>query len=242
MNVDEVQDRIVLDEIKSGHANALLDFMKDNKMVMLNGRVTPEFDNYTSVSARGSAVVDYIMTAQTSVNQCKQMKVELTTDLIQQFHLQTLLGENCKAPDHSLLHATFELSSINEYSEQTTEPIDQEVNDNSKFKKYDYKNMPDNFLKSQNWQSECVDLIDNLLQMRLNQNSIDEYYDKLCEKLFVEIDANINYKWVYTERSRKKLKISKPYWDEELTILWKNMVRAEKCYIKGISNEGLNNQ
>jgi len=240
MNLDEVKDRIVLDEIKAGHANALLDFMKDTKMVMLNGRITPEFDNYTSVSTRGAAVVDYIMTGQTSLNCCKQMKVELTSDLIQRFHLESLLGEHCKAPDHSLLHAVFTLSSIS--ANQNVGPLahDDKVNLETRKKRYDYKTIPENFLTSPRWHDECVQLIDELLEMRVNQTNIDKYYDKLCKKLFIEIDECIEYKYINSEKSKRKLKLSKPYWDEELTEAWKLMVQAEKHYIKAKSNVSSN--
>ena len=29
-------------------------------MCVLNGRITPEFDNFTSISTKGNAVVDYM--------------------------------------------------------------------------------------------------------------------------------------------------------------------------------------
>ena len=78
--------------------------------------------------------------------------------------------------------------------------------------------------------------------MRQNQTHIDNVYDKLCEKLFVEIGANIEYKFVAGGKSKKKLKLSKPYWDEELTHMWKIMVKAEKSYVKGKSNNRSNNR
>ena len=33
-------------------------------------------------------------------------------------------------------------------------------------------------------------------------------------------------------RTRKRLKVTKPYWSDELTTLWKNMCESEKRYTK----------
>ena len=48
------------DQIKNNHGDSFLTFLKDNRAIILNGRVTPHLNNYTFVSTRGSSVPDYM--------------------------------------------------------------------------------------------------------------------------------------------------------------------------------------
>ncbi len=54
--------RISIDDVIHGHREAMIDFLKDSKMCILNGRLRPENDNFTYLSDKGRSVVDYIVT------------------------------------------------------------------------------------------------------------------------------------------------------------------------------------
>ena len=69
-------------------------------MCVVNGRVTPEFDDFTS---KGTSVVDYICVPQDCIDNCIKFQVHNTNDLISTFNLQGLLCDGCKPPDHALL-------------------------------------------------------------------------------------------------------------------------------------------
>ena len=45
-----IPPRINPDKSKNKHADSFLTFLKDNRSIILNGRVTPEHNNYTFVS------------------------------------------------------------------------------------------------------------------------------------------------------------------------------------------------
>ena len=102
------------DHVKAGHCSAFLDFLKESKLLIVYGRVTPEFDNYTSIAARGSAVVDYILTTQETFSACSVMKVRPVSDLVEQYNLRGLIGECCKPPDHALLYSEFKFNKSHE--------------------------------------------------------------------------------------------------------------------------------
>ena len=55
----DIPPRVNPDQSKNAHADNFLTFLKDNHSVILNGRVTPEHNNYTFVSTRGCSVPDY---------------------------------------------------------------------------------------------------------------------------------------------------------------------------------------
>merc|ERR1712208_172296 len=81
-------------------------------MALLNGRITPEYDNYTSTSTRGRAVVDYVMTSHHTLESCREFKVHLVQDIMNDHDLSELTGPECKAPDHALLIAKYYCSYI----------------------------------------------------------------------------------------------------------------------------------
>ena len=55
-----IKPRYNPDLIKNSHADSFISFLKDNRSIILNGRVTPEYNNYTFVSPRGCSVPDYL--------------------------------------------------------------------------------------------------------------------------------------------------------------------------------------
>ena len=56
-DIDDVPVRKVLDEKVNNHGEAMLEFLKDTKLCVVNGRVTSESDNFTYISTRGKSVV-----------------------------------------------------------------------------------------------------------------------------------------------------------------------------------------
>ena len=98
---DDVRTRVVLHHVKVGHCSAFLDFLKESKLLIVNGRVTPEFDTYKSIAARGSAVVDYILTPQETLSAGSVMKVHPVSDLVEKYSLRGLISESYKPPDHA---------------------------------------------------------------------------------------------------------------------------------------------
>lgn len=68
----DVMVRQCIDNVKAGHGEDMLDFLKESKLCILNGRVTPEFNNVTPTSTRGSSVVDCIVTGQSFLDSVKK--------------------------------------------------------------------------------------------------------------------------------------------------------------------------
>jgi len=93
-------------------------------------------------------------------------------------------------------------------------------------------------LTSNRWQEKLLSLladIENRLQTVSCQQNIDQLYDGLCEAIFVEIEQNINVRDC-SKHLRKKFKYHKPFWNDELTRLWKVMRDAEKLYTKSLNS------
>ena len=58
--IDFVPEKTSVESIKNSFGNYFLDFNKDAKLCVLNGRGDVQYDNFTYVSKSGRSVVDYI--------------------------------------------------------------------------------------------------------------------------------------------------------------------------------------
>ena len=57
---DVIPERSVLDNFVNQHGHSFVEFLNEAKFCTLNGRFDTNDDNCTSVSSKGSAVVDYM--------------------------------------------------------------------------------------------------------------------------------------------------------------------------------------
>ena len=58
--IDNIPERQILDKTINQHGHTFLEFLSDSKTCILNGRFQNEHNNFTSVSSKGRAVVDYM--------------------------------------------------------------------------------------------------------------------------------------------------------------------------------------
>ena len=80
-DIDTVMERHVLDNVKNSYCENFIDFLKDSKMCILNGRVTPALDNFTCINACGKSVVDYMLIHQENLNLVSKCEVMLVNEL-----------------------------------------------------------------------------------------------------------------------------------------------------------------
>ncbi len=63
---------------------------------------------------------------------------------------------------------------------------------------------------------------------REEQNDIDAIYEQLCDTITGEMDNFLQKTGQCADRMKRKHKIGKPFWNAEVSLLWKNMADAEK--------------
>ena len=236
----DIPERHVMDTCTVNlYGEKLIDFVRDMTLCIVNGRVSPEKDNYTSISNRGRSVVDYILTQQHFLSNCNDFAVHTVTDLIEQFNLQHYVSSSSKPPDHSVLWINLLLPG---YSQRVDEPVRRDQppdhlsqnntdNINSRhFTKFMYNGDKHELMNNNSWLSKTQEILDHIKILE-TQCDVDKMYDNLCTHIFSELD--IFYKKIDSRRSvRRRHKHSKPYWDNELGHLWKCMREKEKCYLK----------
>ena len=132
--IDNVKTHNVIDCMKNNYSKNLIEFLKDSKTCIVNGRITPDQNNFTCVNTNGKSVVDYFICQHENLKLIPKCEVLLIPDLLHNFNLFNMLSPFCKAPDHSLLSIEF-----------TPFNMDQHLNINAKMSGYE--------IKSSNYQS-----------------------------------------------------------------------------------------
>ena len=157
---DGMPPRIAKDLTLNKHGDTFINFIKDSKCCIVNGRVTPLNDDFTSISPKGKAVVDYIMVSQDCLNLCTEFQVITPNDLMENNgpDCLNLLGDRCKMPDHSLLWLKFKASAERYLTVHPTADI-------SKTRRP--RVFPDNFLSSELCCTVLLDLISNIEACRV---------------------------------------------------------------------------
>ena len=108
VDVDDVKPRCNIDTVSNGHGNSFLEFLTDTRVGVVNGRVTPVYDNFTSISGRGTEVVDHLCANYESLDKFVECKT-LTMNCVRR-ELNSTYPE-CHLPtvsDHSIILAQFD--------------------------------------------------------------------------------------------------------------------------------------
>ena len=127
--VDEVTDRDVVDFTCNFYGDIFIDFLVNANYIlrMLNGRNFIHND-FTSVSSKGSAVVDYCVVSHDSLSTFKQFTVIRATELVNRAIVERGLSPS-SIPDHSPLTWVIECmgdhtESVNQYPESCQQKYD----------------------------------------------------------------------------------------------------------------------
>ena len=76
-DVDDVKTRKILDTNVNNLGKEFINFLLENGFGIVNGQVNSSSDNFTSVSIKGKAVVDYFVVPYISISLCDSFKVYL---------------------------------------------------------------------------------------------------------------------------------------------------------------------
>ena len=220
----DIVKRHVIDNTVNQHGHSFIEFLNEAKMCILNGRFGEDDNNFTSVSTRGKAAVDYICVPHETMEQCVNFKVRTARSIIGDGNLVGLLGDRSKAPDHSALIAEFRTSHIN------TGYDTDEAGVNCERPRYKLKQTPRDFLSSDLSKLALQTLILKIESSRETQVAIDTHYDDLCNVIITEMDKCIP-RFETGRKARRRFKSHKPYWNEELTDLWNAMHDREKQFL-----------
>ena len=230
--LDEIPQRSALDKTTNQHGHTFIEFLNDAKFCVLNGRLCTENDNFTSVSIRGKAVVDYVCVPHDCFKNCSNFRVISPESLVHKYQLQHLLGTRSKLPDHYFLSFDFTYSYSAQISDDChNQPIQDHPHEPFIARRYKMNRMPPNFMQSDVSRSALLELINKIESCRETQNNVDSVYDSFCDTVIHEMNDTIPY-LDCTRQVRKRFKSFKPYWNESLDQHWNEMRLKERAFVK----------
>ncbi len=109
--VDQIPERDVVDHGRNPYGELLLDFLINANCCMLNGR-NSKVNDFTSVSNKGKAVVDYAIVAHDSLPLFTEFEVKQARDLFVEGGCLWELDQERSISDHALLRWTLDWSSL----------------------------------------------------------------------------------------------------------------------------------
>ncbi len=89
------------------------------------------------------------------------------------------------------------------------------------------------------WRTALLELIGVFENRIHHQNNVDDNYNEFCSVIQNEMDKYLLVS-ESSKKVRKKFKYHKPFWNEELTSLWKVMHDSEKAYKRSDSHNRKN--
>ena len=227
--LDSVPSRVHIDDTVNQHGQSFLEFLNDSKMCVLNGRFDKVSDNITSISTKGRSVVDFICTPQDTFEQCQSFRVLTVPSLIEKYSLHELIGNRCRPPDHSILLCDIRVQKLPESAVPVHESARQA--NGTTHKRYRLNKMPADFMTSELSKQALLNVINKVECLRENQDNIDAIYSELCDTVIKEMNDCIPYSDC-SKKLRKSCRPHKPYWNDELATLWKNVCEKERLFTR----------
>ena len=224
--IDDVPSRKFLDLQKNSHGDAFIDLLLESKMCVLNGRITADLDNFTSVSTKGSSVVDYIAINHNAITKCKQFKVHLAREAMSNANVY-----HNKIPDHSVLELVFDTNNCYQLNEQTSLMSNCQTSNENTTRFRVKADKVTNLFNCDLSRTTLLQCIQSIEQLRLSQESLDDTYRSLCDMYYAEM-GRIFGKYNSGKYKNYAKKFSKPFWTQHLSTLWKNARDAESKYLK----------
>ncbi len=151
-------------------------------------------------------------------------------DVMNMFNLQSMLNDKCKKPDHSIIEVEVLIDIQPNNVSETEHDLYNGDGSNEASPIFNRNKIPSDMFSSETCKLELINLINNIEQNRETQEEIDHCYDKLTNIIIQEMYDRIPVK--QSKRMGKRLKVKKPYWNDELQVLWNKMQETESNYRK----------
>ena len=245
--VDDIPKRTAIDIDIKGHGEAILDFCFESQFCVVNGRIDPFNDDFTSVSSKGTTVVDYFRTSHDHLHSVRSFEVISMTNVTDNIGIHVLGKAPGKISDHSMLlmnvcvrwHDAIELHE-SERSDHRFQPDASTQADPGgggdravlppRFKINN--NVPDDFMSNVECRHYILNIIQRIEDPRSMQTEIDQIYKDIVNVYTSEMTKIFGIK-NNNPYSNKRLRFTKKEWcDEGLTLMFKEMQQAEHAYTK----------
>ena len=212
------------DKERNSHGDFFIQFLKDKRSLICNGRVTPEFNDFTFINPRGRSVPDYVYCPADHIQYCKSAKVLKISSIINDFKLPVPRS----IPDHSIVSCEFDISCT-PYNTASDPLITETITSNKKTRK-NIRKINQTFMSSDEIMFKVKETISKLENSTKNQTEIDSIYNEVMDIFTSEIDKLPNMPNPQSKKGKQTLRKASPFWNDELQNLWENRCKFENIY------------
>ena len=233
--VDEVRPRDILDFSKNAHGQYFCNFLIDSNCCVLNGRVDPQKNNFTSVSAKGKAVVDYFAVPYTSLQYITGFEI-ISSSCLVNLACKDVGFEFRHVPDHSLLKCSIEVFG-HENQNKCNIPNVSSI-------KFDCGTIPPGFCEDENFLSSLDEKIQKIGSSNSMQNEVNLLYNDFCEIVKNEMLQKLPHRHIVLKfgLDNKRRRHKKPWWNDDLAATWNQVCLAERNWLKTKGNNTCKNE
>ena len=186
----DVPPRRVIDSNKNSQGSKLLSFLGDMHCCILNGRITPELDDFTSLAShKGKVVVDYAITRQTELDAVQHMQVVSCSELVNKLGQCHMYDEHCKLPDHNLLIMKIEMSMVIREN-----LLDRNLGSKNVNRKKIYRKVGSSYMESEAAMRVLPILLSDIENLTVNQNNVNKCYEKIITFVLEEAEKSVQRK------------------------------------------------
>ena len=210
-NAGEIPSRIPVDKVSNQLGKELIETMCALELCTLNGRFDQSKDNFTSVSCKSLAVVDYFICPYSSLNLYSDFQVHDILDIIKSKDIPIDLT----IPDHRLL--TVELKQPQRSSK---------INNTKQQVKV--RSIPMGYMQDSVVLEQLCMLADQLAPEN-QQVDINLIYESFCGIIDDQLEITIS-------KPRKPSDRNKPWWDENLKVLAQKVRHSLKTWERNKQN------
>ena len=182
------------------------------------------------MSPRGLSVPDYIFCPIDHMSYCNKMETILVNNIINSLSLPPPPS----IPDHSILRGHFSVSffNINRLNNPIQKPSDcARYAGNLKLPRKNLKRIDENFFMSEEIKNAVQQTILRLENLNKNQTEINQLWAEIKSLFLNEMENLPDLPSGLDKKLRQSFRKSKPFWNQELAVLWTNVCNAEKLYL-----------
>ncbi len=89
-DLDNLVTRKYLEEEINNHGKAFIEFLHDIKCCIVNGRINPDNDNFTSISTKGKVVIDYVFVPHDTIETISEFYVDTCSTIVNCISIDSL--------------------------------------------------------------------------------------------------------------------------------------------------------
>jgi hypothetical protein len=197
-------NRDVIDSTVNSAGRSFIEFLQTMELCMLNGRFGQA--NYTSVSSKGMAVVDYAIVPCQYFSHCSNFDINDVMECAQKY----AIAVDSSVPDHSIL--TWEVAMPNDNKRNHSDVRETRI----------LRTIPEEYFKSEEILRELHTLEEKMAARNVSENEINGIYDDFCEVIKKQLLCKRVKKRIGGTRHAR----SQPWWSSRLAELRDEVAQA----------------